>query len=448
MKAQFKSLSFLGLAILTLALGSCQNSLDIENERLENETAEQSAKISSVEFEENLIKLGAAVGIALQNEEAKAELFGFAKIKGNAGDVGYSLKRLFEDQTSPKARKRSAIYSAMVQNQQNLRINQENDGLEDLIAFAKSQDIDIIAPYLARNFDESQISELTISWWTKEMEEAGLAKDPKWPGETPAFKIKFDKSQNLMESILAVLHNGDLEIFYVSDDYAMKNPTIVLGAFDEDLYNLDTTPKPLFLENLSMTNVVPFNVGVKCDQILSGDIIRYNIPEYRILNNTRSWPNGNFISVWVAYGAYNMSGGAPVLNFNINQIAYKWKISRGDFGWKSNWFGPVLSHWDATNYSIQIIFAYEKNNTETTQTVESVSINPTTGVAVSSQKTETFWDHRTYGTQTWYRCQEINGAHKVSVPPTYTTLNGNAIWQMSGEDGGIQFTLEPRLTRF
>lgn len=175
MKAQFKSLCFLGLAILTLALGSCQNSLDIENERLENETVQQSAKISSVEFEENLIKLSAAVGIALQNEEAKAELFGFAKIKGNAGDVGYSLKRLFEDQTSPKARKRSAIYSAMVQNQQNLRINQENDGLEDLIAFAKSQDIDIIAPYLARNFDESQISELTISWWTKEMEEAGLA---------------------------------------------------------------------------------------------------------------------------------------------------------------------------------------------------------------------------------------------------------------------------------
>jgi hypothetical protein len=199
---------------------------------------------------------------------------------------------------------------------------------------------------------------------------------------------------------------------------------------------------------MSFSNVVPFNVGVNCNGILESDLVRYQMPAFRILDNTRSWPNANFISIWVAYSAYNSTGGAPVLNFNVNQILNLKKLSRGAFSWRTDWVPPLLTHWDITNYSIQIVVAHEKSNIISKKTTTSVATNPTTGISAASEVENTWSNIRLYGTNTWYRCQEINGAHKIIVPPSNQLYNGNAIWQMQSPEGRCEFTLEPRLTRW
>ncbi|SMD43586.1 hypothetical protein SAMN00777080_2185 [Aquiflexum balticum DSM 16537] len=444
-----KTITYLSILFLGwFGLVSCQ---DISEPEITKEAnlSDPLKEISSVEIEANLIKLGAIFGNALKDKEAISELFGFAKLEGNEGVVGYSLKRLFEEQSSKVARKKSAIVSSIVQNSHNLRMNSDEEyNLDEMISFINTNEIEVIAPYLARNFEADEIDELTISWWTQEMEDEGLALDPNWPGETPAFKIKLDKNKDILNNVLEATQNGVLEIFMVGDEYAMKNPTIVFGAFDEDLYNIGNNSKPLFLESLSYSNVVPLNEGVKCEDILPGDLVRYQMPDFRIRDNTRSWPNGNFISIWVAYSAYNTVSGVPELGFNVNQIFRNKKIDRGDFAWKANWVPPLLTHWDITNYSIQIIVAHQKKNILTEKTYSSSAINPTTGITVSSSQEVTWADTKTYGSNTWYRCQEINGAHTVAVPPTNVIRNGNAVWQMQSSDGRCEFTLEPRLTRW
>lgn len=434
------------LALLFLTMFSCHDTGQDEFITLNQNP--NSSEFDKAKYEKRLIEVSALIGSSLSNRDAMNELFSFSSLEGNAGDIGYSMKRLFDEKSTPFSKKKSAIYSAVNSNARNYRISGDVSNFDQLAAFISDNEIEILAPYLARNFKPEEINELTISWWTKEMEEEGLAKNPNWPGETPAFKIELDDSSNILDKILSSIQAGEIEIFMVGDAYAMENPTIVFGAFDEDLDKIGTMTKSDFLENKSFTNVVPYNVGVNCDAILPSDLVRYQMPDFRILDNTRSWPNGNFISIWVAYSAYNTSGGVPVLNFNVNQILNEKKISRGDFSWKSDWVPPLLTHWDLTNYSIQIVVAHEKSNITSTTTTSSVATNPTTGISATSSKTNTWSDTRIYGTNVWYRCQEINGAHTIQVPPTNQIRNGNAVWQMQSPEGRCEFTLEPRLTRW
>jgi hypothetical protein len=435
-------------ALLILVMFSCQETGQEDFNILSTDPDVVNSHLDKEEFENKLIEISTVLGVALRDKAAMNELFSFAELEGNDGDIGYSLKRLFEDQTTPFSKKKSAIHAAVSRNSENFRTNGTGSNIEGFKSFVTGNDIDIVAPYLARNFKPEEIDELTISWWTKEMEEEGFAKDPNWPGETPAFKIKLNREGDLLDEILNSIQNNQIEFFMVGDEYAMKNPTIVLGDFDEDLSNLGSETKSLTTENMSFSNVVPFNVGVNCNGILASDLVRYQMPAFRILDNTRSWPNGNFISIWVAYSAYNSSGGVPSLSFSVNQILNLKKLSRGAFSWRTDWVPPLLTHWDITNYSIQIIVAHEKSNILTKKTVQSVAINPTTGVSTNSSVEETWSNIRLYGTNTWYRCQEINGAHTIIVPPSNQLYNGNAVWQMQSPEGRCEFTLEPRLTRW
>jgi hypothetical protein len=356
------------------------------------------------------------------------------------------MRRVFETEHDQVLRKNSSIVSNFKQQGEALRTQSGGFDADYFIDFIKQNDIEVLAPYLARNFSLEDINELTISWWTQEMEDEGLKKDPNWKGETPAFKIKLSENKSF-DSILNDLRGETLEVFMVSDDYAIDNPTIVFGAFGDGLYDRVFEQKGIIQENLNWVNMVPSNVGINCDQVLPNDVVRYLMPDFRILDNTKGWPSGNFITVWVAFGAYNLtSGGMPSLGFSTNRLIQQKKINRGDFSWKSNFLDqPILTHWHDSNVSIQLIIAYDRRGHNFTQTVTSVSVNPNTGATTTSTTTVTQHDTMTFGSQHWYRCPEINGAHKLDTG--HGLRGSNAIWQMTGRDGRAQFTLEPRLIR-
>ena len=403
------------------------------------------ASIESIN-EKDLIRLSAIFASNLTDKEVLNEFYGYSQLEGNEGELEFSLKRVFESNNNQVSRKKSSIVSVFKQQSENFRIQSGGYDTEYFIDFIKANDMEVLAPYLARNFKLEEIDELTISWWTKEMEDEGLKKDPNWKGETPAFKIKLNENLSF-DQILEGLKKESLEIFMVSDDYAMKNPTIVFGAFDEGLYDRSFEKSRINKENLSFVNVIPSDAGIPCAQVLPNDVVRYFMPQFRILNNTRGWPSGNYVTMWVAYGAYNLAtGGIPALGFSVNKLVTMKKVNRGDFDWKSNFLNqPILTHWHESNVSIQLIFAYERKRHTLSQTVTSISSNPTSGLSVTSTTTISQVDAMLYGSQHWFRCPEINGAHKLDVGNG--SFGGNAIWQMNGRDGRIQYTLEPRLSR-
>lgn len=398
--------------------------------------------------EEDLIELSAVFASLLANPEVLNEFFSYSKIFGNEGELEFSLKKVFETEYDQISRKKSSIVSAFKEQDESLRYQDGGFDAEYFIDFMKNNDIEVLAPYLARNFSLEDIDELTISWWTQEMEDEGLLKDPNWKGETPAFKIKLANNRTF-ESIIEAIKGEDLDIFMVSDEYAMLNPTIVFGAFREGLYDrsFKQNESSLNNENLNYLNVVPSNVGINCNLVLPNDVVRYTMPALKILDNTKGWPSGNYITVWLAFGAYNINqGGLPSLGFNVNRLVHEKKINRGDFAWKTDFIGqPLLTHWHESNVSIQIITAYQRNNHTFSQSVTSTSVNPTTGATTTSTQTVSQHDTMSFGSQHWFRCQEINGAHKITTG--HGLWGGNAIWQMTGRDGRLQFTLEPRLTR-
>ncbi|MFC0655581.1 hypothetical protein [Mongoliitalea lutea] len=398
--------------------------------------------------EGHLIELSAFFASILNKPEVLNEFYGYSKLEGNEGELEFSLRKVFETEFDQIARKSSAIVSHFKEHGGNLRTQSASFDPDFFIKFMKENDLEVLAPYLARNFLLEELDELTISWWTEEMEEEGLKKNPNWKGETPAFKIRLSEDLSF-ESIMKGLKDKSLEVFMVSDEYAMKNPTIVFGAFEEGLYDRELQLKETGISeaNLSYINVVPVLNGIRCDQVLSTDLVRYVIPELRVLDNTQGWPKGNYISLWVAYGAWQ-AGNTPTLGFNVNNILNEEKINRGDFKWKTDFVkNPLIVHWHESNVSIQLIFAHRRRKHKLSQQVTSVSTNPTTGISTESKQTLTATDTRLFNSNHWFRCQEINGAHRIQSIPSLDIRNGNAIYQFSNSDGRIQWTMEPRLSR-
>jgi len=122
------------------------------------------------EYEENLKNLTLIFGEVLKDPAARTELFSFSEINEGRDDIDYSLKELFEKGEHPLYKKRSAIVSAFTaQSNKRNRLNSKIN-LDELIQFIKDNEISIVAPYLAEDFDPNQIKDLTLSWWTLEFE--------------------------------------------------------------------------------------------------------------------------------------------------------------------------------------------------------------------------------------------------------------------------------------
>ncbi len=129
------------------------------------------------EYESKLESLSLYMGQVFQDPNARAELFGFSKIEGNQGEISIDLSKLIETGADPVAKKNSAIVVSFNRLRTSKTSSSPFYSIEELIAFVKENKIGIVAPYLAENFEESSLSQLTVSWWTQEFEDWKLNKD-------------------------------------------------------------------------------------------------------------------------------------------------------------------------------------------------------------------------------------------------------------------------------
>ncbi len=85
-------MKILSISLIILVIGvfvSCQEELFLEGNN-------DLKALESEDYELKLEQLSLYFGEVLRDPDARKELFGFAKLEGNANDVEYSLKKLLK----------------------------------------------------------------------------------------------------------------------------------------------------------------------------------------------------------------------------------------------------------------------------------------------------------------------------------------------------------------
>ncbi|MCH6202193.1 hypothetical protein MMU07_21630 [Aquiflexum sp. LQ15W] len=307
------------------------------------ELLEAQRKKELSDYEVKLRELTLFMGEVFKDPEARRELFELAKADEYEEDISYSLKKLLSTNENPVSRKRSAIVSAFYENAKNHRTIGETFDQKKLIDFINNNDISMLAPYMIGYFEPDKITELTVSWWTEEMEIEALKIDPEWKGETPGYKLKLTEDGNFV-SFGKNNPNLASDLIYANDDYAEKNPTVVFGRFDDpDLIGTKSKKIPM-TENLAMNST-----KIPCTSLDSTKTVVIAMPHWRLTTSVRSWPNNNRMHLWVVFGDLSNlpAGQTPtVLQNNITKpMSGNVEILRrhaNEGRWQTS--GPILVH--------------------------------------------------------------------------------------------------------
>lgn len=392
MKTNFQLSNSLSLSLFIFLLGitSCQEIP--EASQVSSKQSEELFSAKNPEYESKLKHLSLFIGHVFQDPNARAELFATSKIEGNQGEISIDLAHLFETGVNPVAKKKSAIVDSFSRFRTSKISSTTLYSIEELIAFIKENKIGIVAPYLAENFEESSLSQLTVSWWTQEFEDWNLNKDQEWLGETKARMVDF--GNNSVES------NGQQD-FFVSDEYAKKNPTIVLGAFDFGNESGKENTKSTSGENFAVQNFVN---SANCQDLNQNSVVRLLMPELNLTSSIRAWPHPDRLTLIIVLGT-NPGGSA-----SANTIFFELEIKRGDTGeWRTSPGSFIINNWEDRQVDMaMVLFNRRPSNSETTQVSVIIKIN-SAGQTESQVTTVGGWNYsQLHFRQTFNKCGTIN----------------------------------------
>jgi len=332
------------------------------------------------EYEAKLKTLSLYMGQVFQDPSARAELFGFSKMEGNQGEISIELSKLFEGGVVPSAKKKSTIVAAFSRGRTSKTSSSTVYSTEELIAFIKDYKIGIVAPYLAENFEEASLSQMTVSWWTQEFEDWKLNKDQEWQGETKASIVDFSKDR---------VEFHDQREFWVNDAYAKKNPTIVLGSFDFGNEIGKDNRESTSGENFAIQSFVN---SANCQDLNQSSVVRLLMPELMLTSPIRSWPHPDRLTLIIVLGT-NPGG-----NASSNTIFSELEIKRGATGqWRTS-----------PGSFIMVLFNKRPSNSDEIQVTAVIKVNPEgeteSQVTTVGNKTYT----QLHFSQTFNKCGTIN----------------------------------------
>lgn len=358
-----KPYGFINLVLLTLVSSFLLSCAEIEDNQpqLQQDIISNSAEKSS-QYEEKLKELTFFFGEVMKDPAAREELFSFADVHRDRGDIDYSLKKLFEEGKDPIYRKKSAIVSAFTEKaNEKSRVNQDLN-VDELINFIKENNISVVAPYLAEDFEPNAIEELTLSWWTQEFENEQIALDKDWKGATKAKKITLDNS-------LEKNDDSENNYFMVSDDWAEKHPTIVLGAFPDHQDDIDLGNSRIQTSNNSNAKMTsnPVQLCDANDKVNENIIVR--MPALRLEDNIRRWPNANEMYLWVAFANDIELGsdGLPDISSDVNMPLARFPITRKEARikrWLLSNTSFIISSWKPEADNMYLVWGCTRTSTE------------------------------------------------------------------------------------
>lgn len=398
---KYLSILFLGL----VAISSCQeNGQEELKDGLETMLKDQ----DPVAYENKLKELTLFMGEVFKDPDAIRELFDLAKADEYEEDISYSLKTLLETNQNPNTRQNSAIVSAFYKNAENHRIAQGEDFNEqDFIDFINENNISMLAPYMIGYFEPESITELTVSWWTEDNERKELEKNPNWEGETPGIKVKLDDDGNFIQFRKLQTNYFTNDLVYADDEYALDNPTIVFGSFDDDLI-LDTDETWMgggVNPDSSLPNIVN---NSRCEDLTSNSIVRLTMPKFRLTSSIRNWPHHDRMSVVVVLGT-NPGGSAYA-----NRPFFEETVTRGrakDQDWLISPASFLVNNWQDRQVDLAFVVFYRKRHGkesyEAVVTVKTDSDGNFNSTITQTLKVGGWSRSRLHGDATFNRCGTI-----------------------------------------
>lgn len=221
------------------------------------------------------------------------------------------------------------------------------------------------------------------------MEEEGFAKDSNWVGETPGYRLKLDQDGNLIRFRSNNTDFPTSEKVLAGDDYAINNPTLVFGDFEQDdESSTQNTPVIGEIEGLDASNSSHFPIqnSARCQDLTAASVVRLTMPKFRLTNSIRAWPHPDRITVVVVLGT-NPGGGAysnrPFFEVEVTRGAAqekRWITSPSSFlvnNWQDRQVDMAFAvfnrrSWsgDQTFKAVVNIKTDESGNTNTTLTQE------------------------------------------------------------------------------
>lgn len=343
--------------LLLISMSSCTETGQ-DNENIKLITLESSSEIYSKNYEEKLKELTIFFGEVLKDPEALEELYSFAELKGPADDINFNLKNLFDDEFKSQSRKQSAIAAAFKADA-NSRLNQ-NYTTDEFINFIIENDISVLAPYLVDDFRINEIDEITVSWWTQEFEAENLAINKDWKGATKAVKIKLN---NLNQDNR---NANETEYFLADDEWAIANPTIVLGAFEKGNENILIEVENKNLNQGARITSGPVTLCGTDDRSTQNLVVR--MPAFRLDDNIRAFPSPNIIYFWVANGDFVLgSNGLPTISSTVNMPIANFEVTRKEARikrWKVTPSSFIISSWKPESSNMYLVWGCTKTNVQ------------------------------------------------------------------------------------
>tara|TARA_Y100000310_G_C20686939_1_gene819621 strand:+ start:1028 stop:2008 length:981 start_codon:yes stop_codon:yes gene_type:complete len=221
----------------------------------------------------------------------------------------------------------------------------------DLEAFLINNDLQLYAPYVSENFNDSELP-LTITWHDG-VDESGV---------TEGLVLRDNEGGRINQAVL------------VDDSYAYSNPTYVLMPIED----------PCFIDDIDgefCGGTGGGNTGggggvtytprdIDCRAIESSDILRVQMPEFRLTDNTRSWPYRNYLYLWAITGSFTRdSNGFVNASPNVNELWWLKEVSRSnakDKKWLSSGISFVESNWKEEEVELRIAVAHKKSSNDFT----------------------------------------------------------------------------------
>jgi hypothetical protein len=308
------------------------------------------------------------------------------------------LARIFDENVDPVSRRKSAIVDAFYGASKLRTSSTDGQNVQDLVEFIRENNIGVVAPYLAENFESGDVSELTVSWWSQDYEDWNLALDSAWKGKTEAILVDLDSELSLFEEEGSA--GFGQETFFVSDEYAKIKPTLVLGAFDYLDEDESIKVKAINYENAATQAYVN---SANCSQLSPTSIVKLMMPEFQLTNSIRAWPHPDQLRLLIVLGTN--PGGSGYSNTIFNQ-----EVKRKDTGkWLSAPVSFLINNWEDHQIDMaMVLFNKRPTNSDGVQVSTQVKINSTGQTETQITTVGNFSGYQLHFKQTFNKCGTIN----------------------------------------
>lgn len=158
----------------------------------------------------------------------------------------------------------------------------------------------------------------------------------------------------------------ETEYFLADDEWAIANPTIVLGAFDNGDEKILTEAENKNLNQGARITSGPVNLCGTDDGSSQNLVVR--MPAFRLDENIRAWPNENKIYFWVANGDFVLgSNGLPTISANVNMPFADFEVTRKEANikrWKVTPVSFIISSWKPESSNMYLVWGCTKTNVQ------------------------------------------------------------------------------------